>query len=111
MDINHDGIGDVCDADMDGDGIPDKILTFDTNGNDRQHADPPETTVMVAGKSVYGDNCPTVSNNDQFDSTSNSGTGDACNTKYCHVVDCACSTPASIPRAPWSAPAWRTTVR
>ncbi len=86
-DINHDGIGDVCEADMDGDGFPDKVLTRDTNGNVTGSTPiPAETTVMVAGKSVYGDNCPTVSNNDQFDST-NSGTGDACNTKYCYVVD------------------------
>ncbi len=87
-DINHDGIGDVCDADMDGDGIPDKVLTFDANGNTIGSTPiPAESTIMVNGKpSLLGDNCPTVSNNDQFDST-NSGTGDACNVKYCYVVD------------------------
>ena len=41
---------------------------------------------MVNGAPGQGDNCPTVSNNDQFDST-NSGAGDACNTQYCYVVD------------------------
>ena len=86
-DINHDGIGDVCDADEDGDGIPDKILSFDANGNTIGSTPiPGESQVKVNGVLVYGDNCPTVSNNDQFDST-NSGTGDACNTKYCYVVD------------------------
>jgi hypothetical protein len=86
-DINHNGIGDVCDPDEDGDGIPDKILTLDSNGNTVGSTPiPAETSVMVAGKPVMGDNCPTISNNDQFDST-NSGTGDACNVKYCYVVD------------------------
>ena len=86
-DINHDGIGDVCDADMDGDGVPDKVLSFDANGNVTGSTPiPAETQVKVNGVVVYGDNCPNVSNNDQFDST-NSGIGDACNVKYCYVVD------------------------
>ena len=32
-DINQNGIGDVCDPDMDGDGIADKALVKDANGN------------------------------------------------------------------------------
>ena len=67
-DINQNGIGDVCDADMDGDGIPDKKLAFDANGN--------VTGSTVITALAGGDNCPTVPNHDQLDST-NSGTGDA----------------------------------
>jgi len=48
-DINHNGIGDACDADMDGDGVP----------NDK-------------------DNCPKVANADQMNTTG-STLGDACN--------------------------------
>jgi len=48
-DINHNGIGDVCDADMDGDGVPNAK-----------------------------DNCPKVANADQLNTTG-STLGDACN--------------------------------
>jgi len=32
-DLNHNGIGDVCDVDQDGDGIADKVLKLDANKN------------------------------------------------------------------------------
>ncbi len=53
-DSNHDGIGDACDSDIDGDGVPNSA--------------PPGT---------FLDNCPYVSNADQVDSNGD-GVGDAC---------------------------------
>jgi hypothetical protein len=53
-DRDGDGVGDFCDADLDGDGIP--------------QWGPPGTVL---------DNCPTISNPDQLDSNKN-GIGDAC---------------------------------
>jgi uncharacterized protein (TIGR03382 family) len=73
-DLNHNGIGDVCDVDQDGDGIADKM-------------------VVVLGKQYApiavengGDNCPSVANHDQLDTT-NAGVGDACKTNWCYVID------------------------
>jgi hypothetical protein len=99
-DINHDGIGDLCDGDMDGDGIPDKILTIDPATGNVIGSTPiaAETQVTLpSGEKVYGDNCPKVSNNDQFDTT-NSGIGDACNTGYCYVVNRADSAQCLDPK-------------
>ncbi len=99
-DLNQNGIGDVCDADEDGDSIPDKVLSFDAKGNAIGSTPiAAETMVKINGQEVVGDNCPTVSNNDQFDTT-NSGVGDACTTKYCYVVDraqpAACLDPQGV---------------
>ncbi|MHB8633801.1 MAG: thrombospondin type 3 repeat-containing protein, partial [Thermoplasmatota archaeon] len=54
-DIDHDGIGDVCDSDADSDGVV--------------NYSPDKATLL--------DNCPDVSNADQLDSTG-TGLGDAC---------------------------------
>ena len=85
LDTNHNGIGDACDPDIDGDGVADK------------HADLTAFTVaeIAAGKM---DNCPTVPNHDQLDST-NSGIGDACRTSYCFVVDRAQPSACLDPKA------------
>jgi hypothetical protein len=98
-DTNNDGVGDVCEADLDGDGFPDKVITYDSKNN-ATGSTPilPGVTVMVDGKPVVGDNCPTVSNPEQIDST-NSGIGDACNTSYCYVVDRAQPQKCLDPRA------------
>ncbi len=73
-------------ADLDGDGFPDKVIPYDANGNAVGSTPIAGDPVMVGGMPVIGDNCPTVSNPQQIDST-NSGVGDACNTSYCYVVD------------------------
>ncbi|MHB8632485.1 MAG: thrombospondin type 3 repeat-containing protein [Thermoplasmatota archaeon] len=54
-DLDHDGVGDVCDSDADADGVV--------------NYSPDRATLL--------DNCPDVSNPDQLDSTG-SGVGDAC---------------------------------
>jgi uncharacterized protein (TIGR03382 family) len=62
-DADHDNLGDVCDADIDDDGV----LNLD-----------------AAGKPL--DNCPSVANRDQLDDDGDS-VGDACDAKYCVVVN------------------------
>jgi Zn-dependent metalloprotease len=63
-DLDKDGLGDLCDEDVDGDGVPDKVLSVAgiwaalTNG-------------------LELDNCPIVVNTDQTDGD-NDGIGDAC---------------------------------
>jgi hypothetical protein len=65
VDLDRDGMGDVCDLDMDGDGINDKL---------------PDLT--VSGK----DNCAGVRNRNQLDGDFD-GEGDACDAKFCLVID------------------------
>ncbi|MHB8417924.1 MAG: thrombospondin type 3 repeat-containing protein [Myxococcales bacterium] len=77
-DINHNGIGDVCDHDMDGDGVADKKLTSTEGVYPEVYASIPSDQ--------GGDNCPTVPNHDQLDSW-NALLGDACNPHPCFVVD------------------------
>lgn len=92
-DTNANGIGDACDPDEDGDGIPDKALIKDATGNTIG-----ATTILVANG---GDNCPLVANHDQLDST-NSGIGDACRTSYCFVVDRSQPAQCLDPKAPFT---------
>src|SRR5581483_568145 len=54
-DLDHDGVGDLCDPDRDGDGVPERSL--------------------VAG--AITDNCPNTPNPGQADTDGN-GVGDAC---------------------------------
>ncbi len=78
---------------------PDKVMTYDSKSNAISSTPIlPGVTVMVDNKPVVGDNCPTVSNPEQIDST-NSGIGDACNTSYCYVVDRAQPSKCLDPRA------------
>ncbi|MHB8416628.1 MAG: thrombospondin type 3 repeat-containing protein [Myxococcales bacterium] len=69
-DINHNGIGDVCDHDMDGDGVADKKLTSTEGVYPEVYASIPSDQ--------GGDNCPTVPNWNQLDEAG-APEGDACN--------------------------------
>jgi hypothetical protein len=79
-DLNHNGLGDVCDVDQDGDGIPDKVVIVEG----KQYR--PMLTTEVNAQGLAGDNCPSVANHDQLDTT-NAGVGDACKTNWCYVID------------------------
>jgi len=67
-DTNHDGIGDVCSDDIDGDGIKNPIGIVDDNGN-----------VDISKRPQTGsiDNCLFIENTGQQD-TNHNGIGDTC---------------------------------
>ncbi len=83
-DTDHDGAGDVCDADDDGDGIADTSDNCQLTSNNDQ-ADTDADGIGDAcdpdddndGRLDAIDNCPLVANIDQQDSD-NDGVGDAC---------------------------------
>jgi hypothetical protein len=72
-DLDHDGVGDACDTDIDGDGI--------TNDKDAFPTDPSKSSLDADADGVVdtGDNCPAVSNANQAD-LDHDGLGDACDT-------------------------------
>lgn len=69
-DLDEDGLGDVCDSDIDGDGLSNE--EEEALGTSPLASDTDEDTVGDAS-----DNCPIDANADQADSNSN-GIGDAC---------------------------------
>ncbi len=64
-DLDRDGLGDVCDLDVDGDGLNDKLPDFTATSKD---------------------NCVEVRNRSQLDGDFD-GLGDACDAKFCLVIN------------------------
>ncbi|MBI4365751.1 MAG: thrombospondin type 3 repeat-containing protein, partial [Deltaproteobacteria bacterium] len=84
MDSDHDGQGDLCDNDMDGDGIGNGSDNCPAKANDDQGDIDGDGTGDLCDNDLDGDgienakdNCDGVSNPDQADANSN-GLGDAC---------------------------------
>jgi hypothetical protein len=65
QDLDRDGIGDVCDLDVDGDGINDKLPDLSPSNKD---------------------NCVSVKNRSQLDGDFD-GEGDVCDAKFCLVIN------------------------
>ena len=77
-DLDGDGEGDACDADDDGDGVPDVV-------EEQRGSDPRAADSDGDGAADGSDNCPVDANADQADGDAN-GTGDACE----RPADAAC---------------------
>ena len=80
-DIDHDGIPDICDDDIDGDGMPNLIWIYNNNNwwdNPILWDNNINPSVLWLHKSVCQlDNCPTISNKNQLD-LNNNGWWDNC---------------------------------
>ncbi len=79
QDLDRDGLGDVCDLDVDGDGLNDKL---------------PDLTASAQ------DNCVGVRNRNQLDNDFD-GEGDACDAKFCLVIDPANKSDCLDPNGPF----------
>jgi hypothetical protein len=84
VDLDGDGVGDLCDPDADGDSIPDgqdnclglaNTLQGDVDGDGQ--GDACDDDIDGDGEANEADNCPLVANPEQTD-TDGDGTGDAC---------------------------------
>jgi hypothetical protein len=82
VDFDNDNIGDSCDPDIDGDGVPNGSDTFPRDASESKDTD-------GDGIGDNSDNCPTVANADQADSN-NDAIGDACTDdttiSYCEAT-------------------------